>query len=180
QAGQEKTSDHEYILLPLILSDSPLSSSTQSSEDAVADDAGKKPNEEPTNKGERNGQEKEGGASNKEDDQHVQDLRAKLDNLLVQQKQGYANNNNRVSTVNPSVSVVGQDFDNADDQERIDSSTQDVNTAKPCINTASENINAGSPNINTASPIPNDPNMQSLEATGIFDDAYDNREEVGA
>ncbi|GJX87217.1 putative ribonuclease H-like domain-containing protein [Tanacetum coccineum] len=34
----------------------------------------------------RNGQEKEGGASNKEDDQHVQDFRAELDSLLVQQK----------------------------------------------------------------------------------------------
>ncbi|GJU44966.1 hypothetical protein Tco_1202232 [Tanacetum coccineum] len=38
----------------------------QSLEDAVADDAGKKTNEEPANEGERNGQEKEGGASNKE------------------------------------------------------------------------------------------------------------------
>ncbi|GJY29059.1 ribonuclease H-like domain-containing protein [Tanacetum coccineum] len=34
-------------------------------------------------------------------------------------------------------------------------------------------------NINTASPIPNDSSMQSLENTGIFDDAYDDRE-VGA
>ncbi|GKB15334.1 putative ribonuclease H-like domain-containing protein [Tanacetum coccineum] len=67
----------QYILLPLLY-DSP-----QSSEDAVADDAGKKTNEEPANKGERNGQEKEGGASNKEDDQNVQDFRAELDNLLV-------------------------------------------------------------------------------------------------
>ncbi|GJT34583.1 ribonuclease H-like domain-containing protein [Tanacetum coccineum] len=40
----------QYILLPLLY-DSP-----QSSEDAVADDAGKKTNEEPANKGERNGQ----------------------------------------------------------------------------------------------------------------------------
>ncbi|GKC08768.1 putative ribonuclease H-like domain-containing protein [Tanacetum coccineum] len=107
----------------------------------------------------RNGQEKEEGASNKEDDQHVQDFRAELDNFLVQQKEG---------------------FDNADDQERIDSSTQDVNTAGPSINTSSENINTGSSNINTTSPIPNDPSMQSLEATGIFNDAYDDREEVGA
>ncbi|GJZ44437.1 putative reverse transcriptase, RNA-dependent DNA polymerase [Tanacetum coccineum] len=129
---------------------------------------------------ERNGQEKEEGASNKEDDQHVQDFRAELDNLLVQQKEGYANNTNRVSTVNPSVSAAGQGFDNADDQERIDSSTQDVNTAGPSINTASENINTGSSNINTTSPIPNDPSMQSLKATSIFDDAYDDREEVGA
>ncbi|GKC61680.1 putative ribonuclease H-like domain-containing protein, partial [Tanacetum coccineum] len=95
-------------------------------------------------------------------------------------KQGYANNTNRVSTFNSSVSTVGQGFDNADDQERIDSSTQDVNTAGPSINTVSENINTGSSNINTASPTPNDPSMQSLEATGIFDDAYDDREEIEA
>ncbi|GKF00227.1 retrovirus-related pol polyprotein from transposon TNT 1-94 [Tanacetum coccineum] len=45
-----------------------LYDSQQSSEDAVADDAGKKSNEKPANEGERNGQEKEGGASNKEND----------------------------------------------------------------------------------------------------------------
>ncbi|GJY07255.1 uncharacterized mitochondrial protein-like protein [Tanacetum coccineum] len=78
----------QYILLPL------LSDSLQSSEDAVVDDVGKKTTEEPANMGERNGQEKEGGASNKE---------------------GYANSTNRVSTVSPSVSAAGQSFDNADD-----------------------------------------------------------------
>ncbi|GJW85965.1 putative ribonuclease H-like domain-containing protein, partial [Tanacetum coccineum] len=99
----------QYILLPLLY-DSP-----QSSKDAVADDAGKKTNEEPANEGERNGQEKEGGASNKEDDQNVQDFRVALDNLLVQQKEGYANSTNRDSTVSPSVSAAGQSFTNADD-----------------------------------------------------------------
>ncbi|GJU94204.1 putative ribonuclease H-like domain-containing protein [Tanacetum coccineum] len=99
----------QYILLPLLY-DSP-----QSSKDAVADDTGKKTNEEPANEGERNGQEKEGGASNKENDQNVQDFRAELDNLLVQQKEGYANSTNRDSTVSPSVSTVGQNFTNADD-----------------------------------------------------------------
>ncbi|GJR18346.1 hypothetical protein Tco_0966873, partial [Tanacetum coccineum] len=93
-------------------------------------------------------------------------------------KEGYANNTNRVSTVNPSVSAAGQGFDNANDQERIDSSTQDVNTVGPSINTVNENINIGSSNINTTSPIPNDPSMQSLEATGIFSGAYDD-EDVG-
>ncbi|GJW38593.1 putative ribonuclease H-like domain-containing protein, partial [Tanacetum coccineum] len=78
----------EYILLPLLY-DSP-----QSSEDAVADDAGKKITEEPANEGQRNGQEKEEGASNKE---------------------GYANSTNRDSTVSPSGSAAGQSFDNADD-----------------------------------------------------------------
>ncbi|GJW09508.1 putative ribonuclease H-like domain-containing protein [Tanacetum coccineum] len=65
-----------------------------------------------------------------------------------------------------------------DDQERTDSSTKDVNTARPSINTANANINTGSPNINTASPIPNDPNMTTLEETGIFDGSYDD-EDVG-
>ncbi|GJR57073.1 putative ribonuclease H-like domain-containing protein [Tanacetum coccineum] len=80
----------EYILLPLLY-DSP-----QSSEDSFADDAGKKSNEEPANGGERNGQKKEGRASNKEDDQNVRDLRVELDNF-------------------PSVSAAGQSFDNAND-----------------------------------------------------------------
>ncbi|GJU45112.1 putative ribonuclease H-like domain-containing protein [Tanacetum coccineum] len=78
----------QYILLPFF-PDSP-----HSSKDAVADDAGKNTTEEPTNEGERNGQEKEGGASNKE---------------------GYANSTNRVSTISPSVSVAGQSCINIDD-----------------------------------------------------------------
>ncbi|GJY40021.1 ribonuclease H-like domain-containing protein [Tanacetum coccineum] len=99
----------QYILLPLPY-DSP-----HSSEDAVADDDGKKANEKLANKGERNGQEKEGGASNKEGDPNVQDFRVKLDNLLVQQKECYATRTNRVSTVSLSVSAAGQSFDNVDD-----------------------------------------------------------------
>ncbi|GKE64080.1 hypothetical protein Tco_1518241 [Tanacetum coccineum] len=87
----------------------------KNAEDAVADDAGKNTNEEPANEGERNGQEKEGGASNKKDDQNVQDFRAELDNFLVQQKEGYADSTNRDNTVSPSVSTAGQIFTNADD-----------------------------------------------------------------
>nr|GEX47960.1 hypothetical protein [Tanacetum cinerariifolium] len=64
-----------------------------------------------------------------------------------------------------------------DDQEKTDSSTQDVDTAEPSINTASTNINTGSLNINIVGS--NDPSMPSLEETGIFDDVYDDRE-VGA
>ncbi|GJT48129.1 gag-pol polyprotein [Tanacetum coccineum] len=90
-------------------------SPSTNSKDAVADDAGKKTNEEPANKGERNGQQKERGASNKEGDQNVQDFRAELDNLLVQQKQGYANSTNKVSIVSPSVSAAEESFTNVDD-----------------------------------------------------------------
>ncbi|GJU67646.1 putative ribonuclease H-like domain-containing protein [Tanacetum coccineum] len=60
------------------------------------------------------------------------------------------------------------------DQERTDSSTQDINTAGPSINTASTNINTGSLNINTVSS--NDPSMLSLEETIIFDGAYDDED----
>ncbi|GJS41400.1 putative ribonuclease H-like domain-containing protein [Tanacetum coccineum] len=80
--------------------------------DAVANDAGKKIIEEPANEGERNGQEKERETSNKEGDQHVQDLRVELDKLLVQQKEAYVNSTNRVSTNSPSVSAAGQSFVN--------------------------------------------------------------------
>ncbi|GJV27614.1 putative ribonuclease H-like domain-containing protein [Tanacetum coccineum] len=45
----------------------------------------------------------------------ILDLRAKLDKLLVQQKEAYANSTNRISTVSPSVSAVGQSFINAND-----------------------------------------------------------------
>ncbi|GJR57213.1 putative ribonuclease H-like domain-containing protein [Tanacetum coccineum] len=61
-------------------------------------------------------------------------------------KEGYDNNTNRDSTASLSVSTTG-----------------------PSINTASENIN-------TASPTLNDSSMQPLENTGIFDDAYNDRE----
>ncbi|GJS93771.1 putative ribonuclease H-like domain-containing protein [Tanacetum coccineum] len=67
-----------------------LNDSLQSSKDVVSNDAGKKTNEEPTNE-------------------------VTLDNLLVQQKKGYANSTNRDSIVSPSVSIARQSFTNADD-----------------------------------------------------------------
>ncbi|GJQ90478.1 putative ribonuclease H-like domain-containing protein [Tanacetum coccineum] len=111
QAGQEKASDHEYILLPFMPSDSLLSSSNYNSEDKDADDE--------SNKG-----------------------------------------------------------DEGLDQERIDSSTQDINTTGPSINTASTNINTSSLNINIVSS--NDPSMPFLEETGIFDGAYDDEDVIEA
>ncbi|GKE57968.1 putative ribonuclease H-like domain-containing protein, partial [Tanacetum coccineum] len=103
-----KDNTQQYILLP-ILYDSP-----KSSKDVVADDTGKKTNKKPANEGERTSQEKEGGASNKEDDQNVQDFRAALDKYLVQQKEGYANSTNRYSNVSPSVSADGGAYDDVD------------------------------------------------------------------
>ncbi|GKA33968.1 putative ribonuclease H-like domain-containing protein [Tanacetum coccineum] len=112
-----------------MLSNSPLFSSTQNIDDKDADEV---PDKGDDDVNQRNGQGKEGGASNKEDGQH--------------------NNTNKDSTASPYISTAGLS-----------------------INTASKNINTGSPNSNTASPIPNNLSMQSLEKTGIFNDAYDDR-----
>nr|GFB56185.1 retrovirus-related Pol polyprotein from transposon TNT 1-94 [Tanacetum cinerariifolium] len=57
---------------------------------------------------------------------------------------------------------------------RIDSSTQAVNAANPSINTASTISDVGSLNINTADS--NHTNMPTLDATGIFDGAFDERD----
>nr|GEW69840.1 uncharacterized mitochondrial protein AtMg00810-like [Tanacetum cinerariifolium] len=96
QAGQEKASDHKYILFPFIPSNLPLSSRTHSSDD--------KDDNEAQGKGDK-------GVSK------------------------------------------GSEID---DQERTDSSTQDVNTTGPSITTANTIINTSSLNINTVGS--NDPN----------------------
>ncbi|GJW83513.1 ribosomal RNA small subunit methyltransferase [Tanacetum coccineum] len=89
----------------------PVTAGNQTNRNAFAGDAGKKITNRTCNEGEINGQ-RGGETSNKEGDQHVQDLRSELDKLLVQQKEDYANNTNRVSTVSPSISAIGQSFVN--------------------------------------------------------------------
>ncbi|GKD93086.1 hypothetical protein Tco_1372923 [Tanacetum coccineum] len=78
--------------------------------------------------------EKEGRASNKEDDQNVQDFRVALDNLLVQQKEGYANSTNSDSTISPSVSAVREVFTNANDLP-TDSLMPDLEDTANLLNT---------------------------------------------
>nr|GFB19720.1 hypothetical protein [Tanacetum cinerariifolium] len=57
---------------------------------------------------------------------------------------------------------------------RIDSSTHVVNAISSSINTASNIINVGILNINTADS--NHTNMPTLEANGIFNSAFDDRD----
>nr|GEW88462.1 uncharacterized mitochondrial protein AtMg00810-like [Tanacetum cinerariifolium] len=57
---------------------------------------------------------------------------------------------------------------------RIDSSTQAVNAASSSINTVSNIIDAGSLNINTTDS--NHTNMPTLDAIGIYDGAFDDRD----
>ncbi|GJS36266.1 hypothetical protein Tco_0534648 [Tanacetum coccineum] len=62
----------------------PVTAGNQTNRNASIKDNVDATNEKLANEGERNSQEKEAGASNKEGDQNVQDFRAELDNLLVQ------------------------------------------------------------------------------------------------
>nr|GEX18032.1 ribonuclease H-like domain-containing protein [Tanacetum cinerariifolium] len=73
------------------------------------------------------------------------------------------------------------------ERPNVECSTKHVNIAGPNINTANANDNTGSLNINIVSPPVNiatptyadyssDPFMPDLEDTGIFDDAYDDRD----
>ncbi|GKG30700.1 hypothetical protein Tco_0423188, partial [Tanacetum coccineum] len=55
QVGQERASDHEYILLPLMLSNSPLSSISQSTDNKDADEVPRKGDDDLS---ERNGQKR--------------------------------------------------------------------------------------------------------------------------
>ncbi|GKD66957.1 hypothetical protein Tco_1309065 [Tanacetum coccineum] len=82
----------QYLLLPLLASDS---QGPKSSEDEVVDDAGKKTNDEPVTKDEKNAQKKK-------------------EELQIKKKEGYDNNTNRLNTVSSSVSAAGQSFDNDD------------------------------------------------------------------
>ncbi|GKB31994.1 putative ribonuclease H-like domain-containing protein, partial [Tanacetum coccineum] len=106
QARQEKAYDHEYILLPLMLSNSPLSSSTKSTNDKDVDEVPDKGDDDVS---QRNGQEKEGGASNKEDDPD--------------------------STASPSVSIDGPSINTA--SENINTGSLNINTASPIPNDSS-------------------------------------------
>ncbi|GJV01287.1 ribonuclease H-like domain-containing protein [Tanacetum coccineum] len=68
-----------------------------------------------SNEGDKNVKRRKRDTSNKEGNQNVQDLRVELYNLLIQQKQGYANSTNRVSTVSLSVGAARKSFINVDD-----------------------------------------------------------------
>nr|GEV82723.1 reverse transcriptase domain-containing protein [Tanacetum cinerariifolium] len=119
----EKAAVHEYILLPFISSNPPLSSTIQSSDV----NAGDQPR-----------------------DVNAGDIQGDVDEIL---------RNDDVCQRN---------------EIKSDISTHDVNAASTSINTASKIIAAGNLNINIADS--NHKNMPTLEDTGIFDGAFDDRD----
>ncbi|GJZ48028.1 putative ribonuclease H-like domain-containing protein [Tanacetum coccineum] len=109
QTGQEKASNHEYILLPFLTSDS---QGPKSSDDEFVDDAGKKNDAQyPAKDGDKNGHEKDvrdqEEALRKQFDQETK-------RLVGQGEATITNNTNRLNIVSPSVSAAGKSFDNND------------------------------------------------------------------
>nr|GEW13585.1 putative ribonuclease H-like domain-containing protein [Tanacetum cinerariifolium] len=132
QASQEKATVHEYILLPFIPSNPPLSLTIQSSNV----NAGDKPRD--VNVGDKPGNVNAG------------DIQGHVDEI---------SRNDDVCQGN---------------ENKIDSSAHAVNATSPSINTASNIIDTGSLKINTVDS--NHTNMPTLEATGIFDGAFNDKD----
>ncbi|GKD75921.1 hypothetical protein Tco_1334203 [Tanacetum coccineum] len=95
----------QYIMLPLLY-DSP-----QSLKDAIADDAGKKTNKEPSNKGKRNGQEKD--VRDQEEALRKQ-FRQEIERLPSQGEATNTDITNKVNTVSSSVNAVSSSFTTVD------------------------------------------------------------------
>ncbi|GJZ54335.1 putative ribonuclease H-like domain-containing protein [Tanacetum coccineum] len=109
QTRQEQTSNHEYILLPFLTSNS---QGPKSSDDEFVDDARKKNDAQyPTKDGDKNGHEKDvrdqEEALRKQFDQETERLAGQGEATIT-------NSTNRLNTVSLSVSVAGQSFDNND------------------------------------------------------------------
>ncbi|GKF23552.1 hypothetical protein Tco_0075874, partial [Tanacetum coccineum] len=155
----------QYILLPLLY-DSP-----RSLKDAVADDAGKKTNEDPAKEDDKSGQRE---ATN-------------------------TNSTNRLNTVSSLINIVSSSFTTIDpgrervqrnkfksvfgqDKDSIGNSIYRMFTPVNAVGSSCDNIGGSIP-VNVATlpndNLPTDPLMPDLEDTGIFSGAYDD-EDVGA
>ncbi|GJW09871.1 putative ribonuclease H-like domain-containing protein [Tanacetum coccineum] len=116
QAAKKKVPGHEYILLPLCTSGSPISSSPKSSDDEVADNTQKKSTKAPA----------------KEDDKDDQDLRVKFEReferLIIQGKESKININstNIINTTSSTVNTAGIE-DNVVDENVIIGCAHDPN-----------------------------------------------------
>nr|GEV65001.1 hypothetical protein [Tanacetum cinerariifolium] len=90
-------------------------------------------------------------------------------------EQEISSNDNSIKSVECDVDEISRNDDVCQGNEiRIDSSTQAVNAASSSINTANNIIDAGSLNINIVDS--NHTNMPTLEATGIFDGVFDDKD----
>ncbi|GJW92411.1 putative ribonuclease H-like domain-containing protein [Tanacetum coccineum] len=196
QAGKKTISGPQYVLLPFLTSDS---QGPKSSNDEVADDAGKKNEaQDPAKEGQEKDVRDQEEALRKQFGQEIERLPG----------QGEATNTdstNRVNTVSSSVNAVSSSFTTVDpgreraqrnefesvfgqDKDTNGNSTYRMFTPVNAAGSSYENLGGSIP-VNAATfpndDFPTDPLMPDLEdtadlqVTGIFSGAYDD-EDVGA
>ncbi|GJZ84802.1 ribonuclease H-like domain-containing protein [Tanacetum coccineum] len=196
QAGKKIISGLRYVLLPFLTSDS---QGPKSSNDEVADDAGKQNEaQDPAKEGQEKDVRDQEEALRKQFGQEIKRLPS----------QGEATNTdstNRVNTVSSSVNVVSSSFTTVDlgreraqrnefesvfgqDKDTNGNSTYRMFTPVNAAGSSYENLSGSIPVNATTFPndnFPTDPLMPDLEdtldlhVTGIFSGAYDD-EDVGA
>nr|GEV95694.1 hypothetical protein [Tanacetum cinerariifolium] len=149
QEGKKKVSDQKYILLPVLNTSSDVPSSSEEVESSHKDDAGKKSIIEPTCV--------EGG---------------KIDDLgcLDQQMKStdYSENTNSTNSINTASPIVNTASDKDGTFQR---NFSEWNFSKPIL------VNAFGFFFSHLAALDDFPKMPNLEDTGIFDDAYDDRDE---
>ncbi|GJX15015.1 hypothetical protein Tco_0206773 [Tanacetum coccineum] len=149
QVGKEKVPDQEYILLPLLHTSSNVPSSSEEAVSSPKNDAGKKANEHP-----------------------ACDERGKFDDLGCLDQQVMSgddskniNSTNSINTVSPTINVAG-------DKDGNFHSTNDNWVFLTPIT-----VNAASSSFSHPAALEDYSQMPNQENTGIFDNAYDDRDE---
>nr|GEW22179.1 ribonuclease H-like domain-containing protein [Tanacetum cinerariifolium] len=149
QEGKEKVSDQEYILLPVLNTSSDVPLSNEEVESSPKDDDGKKSIVEPTCV--------EGG---KIDDLGCLDQQMKSTN-----DSGNTNSTNSFNTDSPSVNTA------SDKDGTFQRTYSEWNFSTPIL------VNAAGSSFSHPAALDDFSKMLNLEDTGIFDDAYDDRDE---
>nr|GEW76034.1 putative ribonuclease H-like domain-containing protein [Tanacetum cinerariifolium] len=148
QAGKERAPDQEYILLPLLNTCLDVPSSYEESESTPKDDAGKKSIAQPTCV--------EGGKTD--------DLRSLDQQMKSTDDSENTNSTNSINTASLTVNVAS----NKDGTFQRTNAEWDFSTRIT--------VNAVSSSVSHPAALDDYSKMPNLEDTGIFDDAYDDRD----
>nr|GEU84320.1 retrovirus-related Pol polyprotein from transposon TNT 1-94 [Tanacetum cinerariifolium] len=149
QEGKKKVSDQEYILLPVLNTSSYVPSSNEKIESSPKDDAGKKLIVEPTCV--------EGGKIN--------DLGCLDQQIKITDDSEHTNNTNNFNTASPTINTA------SDKDGTFQRTYGEWNFSTPFT------VNAVGSSFSHLAALDDFSKMPNLEDTGIFDDAYDDRDE---
>nr|GEW55468.1 ribonuclease H-like domain-containing protein [Tanacetum cinerariifolium] len=149
QAGEEKVPNQEYILLPLLNTSSNVPSSNEEDESSPKDDVGKKSSAKPTCV--------EGGKTD--------DLGSQNQQLKSTDGSENTKSTNSFNTTSPTVNVA------SNKNGTLHRTNDEWDFSTPIT------VNAAGFSFNHLDALDDFSKMTNLEDTGIFDDAYDDRDE---